>query len=86
VGALVAAASGEGRLQLWVLARGLIDLLLGGMLISGAPLIAVISVLSGKTWPPNSAAILGNFIAISMISAGICLLGMAWSRRRAQPV
>lgn len=82
VGALVAAASGEGRLQFWVLARGLIDLLLGGILVSGAPLIAVISVLSGKTWPPNSAATLGNFVAMSMISAGICLLGMAWSHRQ----
>lgn len=81
VGALVAAAGGGG-LHLWVLARGLVDLLLAGVLISGAPLIAVITVLSGKTWPPNSAAIMGNFIAISMISAGICLLGMAWSHRR----
>ena len=86
VGALVAAASGAGRLQLWVLARGLVDLVLGGMLISGAPLTAVISVLSGKTWPPSGTAILGNFVAISMISAGICLLGMAWSHRRTPTV
>lgn len=83
VGALVAAASGGGRLQPWVLARGLIDLLLGAILMSGAPLIAVISILSGRNWPPSGTAILGNFIAISMIAAGICLLGLAWSQRRA---
>ena len=82
VGALVAAASGGGRLQLWVLARGLTDLLLAAILMSGAPLMAVISILSGRNWPRSGTAILGNFIAISMIAAGICLVGLAWSRRR----
>jgi uncharacterized membrane protein HdeD (DUF308 family) len=82
VGALVAAASGGGRPQIWVLARGVVDLLLAAMLMSGAPLVAVISILSGRRWPPSGTAILGNFVAVSIVAAGICLLGLACARRR----
>jgi len=82
VGAIAAAVAGRGGPQLWVLARGLVDLLLGAILMVGAPVIAVITVLAGTRWPPSGTAVLGNFIAVSMIAAGLCLLGLAWSRRR----
>jgi uncharacterized membrane protein HdeD (DUF308 family) len=86
VGAIAAAVAARGGPQLWVLARGFVDLLLGAILVIGAPLIAVITVLAGTRWPPSGTAVLGNFIAVSMIAAGICLLGLAWTHRRGPAV
>jgi uncharacterized membrane protein HdeD (DUF308 family) len=85
VGAIAAAVVGGGGPQLWVLARGLVDLLLGAILMIGAPVVAVITVLAGTRWPPSGTAVLGNFIAISMIAAGMCLAGLAWTHRRSGP-
>ena len=82
IGALVAALVAEGGIQPWVLARGFVDTVLAIVLIGGAPLSAVISVLAGKKWPPSGHALLGNFIAWSMVAAGVCLLGLALSRRK----
>ena len=63
-------------------ARGIVDTLLATTLVAGAPLAAVISTLSGKKWPPSGHAVLGNFIGVSMIAAGVCLLGLALTKRR----
>jgi uncharacterized membrane protein HdeD (DUF308 family) len=82
IGALTAALLAEAGIQPWVFARGLADTVLAMILIAGAPLSAVISVLAGKKWPPSGQALLGNFIACSMVAAGICLLGLALSRRK----
>jgi uncharacterized membrane protein HdeD (DUF308 family) len=81
VGAVVAAGIGAAGLQRWVLARGIVDAVLAITLVAGAPLAAVISTLSGKKWPPSGHAVLGNFIGISMIAAGLCLLGLALTKR-----
>ena len=70
-------------MRLWVLARGLVDLLLGGMLLAGAPLAAVISIISGNRWPDRAGAVLTNFVAISMLATGLSLLGLALHARRA---
>ena len=83
VGAIAAALAASRGPQLWVLARGLVDLLLGAILIIGAPVVAVITVVAGTKWPPSGTAVLGNFVAVSMIAAGVCLLGLAWTHRRA---
>lgn len=86
IGAVVAASVGAGGLQPWVLARGIVDTLLALVLVAGAPLAAVISVVSGKNWPPSGHSVLGNFIACSIIAAGVCLVGLAYSARaRADP-
>jgi uncharacterized membrane protein HdeD (DUF308 family) len=82
VGAIVAAGIGAAGLQRWVLARGIVDSVLATTLVAGAPLAAVISTLSGRKWPPAGHAVLGNFIGASMIAAGICLLGLALTKRR----
>lgn len=82
IGASIAAFIGKEGLQPWVLARGAVDSGLAMILIAGAPLSAIISVLSGRKWPPSGHAILGNFIAWSMVAAGICLIGLAISKRR----
>jgi uncharacterized membrane protein HdeD (DUF308 family) len=81
IGALTAASIAEAGLQRWIFARGLVDILLAVILVGGAPLSAVISILAGKKWPPSGHALLGNFIAWSMVAAGICLLGLAITRR-----
>jgi uncharacterized membrane protein HdeD (DUF308 family) len=86
IGAVVAASVGAGGLQPWVLARGIVDTILALILVAGAPLAAVISVVSGKNWPPSGHSVLGNFIACSIIAAGLCLVGLAYSARaRANP-
>jgi uncharacterized membrane protein HdeD (DUF308 family) len=84
VGAIIAAAISAAGLERWVLARGIVDAVLATTLVAGAPLAAVISTLSGKKWPPSGHAVLGNFIGVSMIAAGICLLGLALSKRRSR--
>ena len=83
VGAVVAGFLTEGAVRLWVLARGFIDLLLGGILLAGAPLAAVISIISGNRWPDRAGAVLTNFVAISILATGISLLGLALHARRA---
>jgi uncharacterized membrane protein HdeD (DUF308 family) len=82
VGAIMAAAINGAGVQRWVMARGIVDAVLATTLVAGAPLAAVISTLSGRKWPPAGHAVLGNFIGISMIAAGICLLGLALTKRR----
>ena len=82
VGAVVAGVLSAGAVRLWVLARGLVDLALGGMLLAGAPLAAVISIISGNRWPDRAGAVLTNFVAISMIATGVSLLGLALHARR----
>lgn len=82
IGALAAAVVAEAGIQPWVFARGVADTVLAIILIGGAPLSAVISVLAGKKWPPSGQALLGNFIACSMVAAGLCLLGLALSTRK----
>ena len=83
VGAVVAGALSDGTVRLWVLARGLVDLALGGMLLAGAPLAAVVSIISGNRWPDRSGAVLTNFVAISMLATGLSLLALALHARRA---
>jgi uncharacterized membrane protein HdeD (DUF308 family) len=82
VGAIMASAISAAGLERWVLARGVVDAVLATVLVAGAPLAAVISTLSGKKWPPSGHAVLGNFIGVSMIAAGVCLVGLALSTRR----
>jgi uncharacterized membrane protein HdeD (DUF308 family) len=82
VGAIMAAAINGAGVQRWVMARGIVDAVLATTLVAGAPLAAVISTLSGRKWPPAGHAVLGNFIGISMVAAGICLLGLALTKRR----
>ena len=82
VGAVVAGFLTDGAVRLWVLARGFVDLLLGGILLAGAPLAAVISIISGNRWPDRAGAVLTNFVAISILATGISLLGLALHARR----
>lgn len=82
VGAVVAGFLSAGTVRLWVLGRGFVDLALGGMLLAGAPLAAVISIISGNRWPDRAGAVLTNFVAISMLATGLSLLGLALHARR----
>jgi uncharacterized membrane protein HdeD (DUF308 family) len=82
VGAVVAGVLSAGAVRIWVLARGLVDLALGGVLLAGAPLAAVVSIISGNRWPDRSGAVLTNFVAISILATGISLLGLALRARR----
>jgi len=81
VGASVAAFDASGAVRGWVLARGLTDLILATILMVGAPAAAIISVISGVPWPPRGAAVLANFVAVSMIASGLSLLGLAFASR-----
>jgi uncharacterized membrane protein HdeD (DUF308 family) len=82
VGAVVAGVLSAGAVRAWVLARGFVDLLLGGVLLAGAPLAAVVSIISGNRWPDRSGAVLTNFVAIGMLATGLSLLGLALYARR----
>ena len=82
VGAVVAGFISAGAVRYWVLGRGLVDLALGGILLAGAPLAAVVSIISGNRWPDRSGAVLTNFVAISMLATGISLFALAIRARR----
>ena len=82
VGAVVAAALSARAVRLWVMGRGVTDLALGAILLAGAPLAAVISIISGNRWPDRSGAILTNFIGLSMVATGLSLLGLALTHAR----
>jgi uncharacterized membrane protein HdeD (DUF308 family) len=82
IGAVAAAFLSSGQTRLWVLGRGLIDLALGGILIAGAPLSAIVSIVSGNSWPDRSGAVLTNFVAASMLVTAISLLGLALRAKR----
>lgn len=81
VGAVVAAFMSAGEVRFWVLGRGFVDLVLGGILLAGAPLAAVVSIISGNRWPDRSGAVLTNFVALSMLVTGLSLLGLALRSR-----
>jgi uncharacterized membrane protein HdeD (DUF308 family) len=84
VGAVVAAFFSSRLVRPWVLGRGVVDILLTAILIAGAPLAAVITVIAGSRWPKGGAEILTNFVAVSILATGLSLLGVAlWSRRSA---
>jgi uncharacterized membrane protein HdeD (DUF308 family) len=80
VGATVAAIEPD-RIRGWVLARGISDLALTTILMVGAPLAAVISVISGVPWPPRGAVVLTNFLAVSTIISGLSLVALALRNR-----
>jgi len=82
VGAVAAGAMTSGEVRFWVVGRGMIDIVLGAVLVAGAPLAAVISIVSGNRWPDRSGAVLTNFVALSMLVTGISLLGLALRARR----
>jgi hypothetical protein len=81
LGAIAAAFLSAGAVRLWILAQGLVDMLLAAILIAGAPVAAVISIIAGGRWPPGSAAILANFIALSLLAAGVSLIGVGIALR-----
>ncbi len=81
VGASVAAFGADGAVGGWVLARGMADLVLTTILMVGAPAAAIISLISGVPWPPRGAAVLTNFVAVSVIATGISLLVPALRNR-----
>ena len=82
VGAVAAGAMTSGEVRFWVVGRGMIDIVLGAVLVAGAPLAAVISIVSGNRWPDRSGAVLTNFVALSMLVTGISLVGLALRARR----
>lgn len=77
VGAVAAGIMAPWAVRPWVVGRGLFDLGLGGILIAGAPLAAIISIISGNRWPDRAGAVLTNFVALSMLATGVALLGLA---------
>ena len=81
VGAVAVGFMSGGAIRAWVVGRGLIDVLLGAILTAGAPLAAVISIISGNRWPDRSGAVLTNFVAVSMLVTGLSLLGLALTAR-----
>jgi uncharacterized membrane protein HdeD (DUF308 family) len=81
VGAVAVGFMSTGAIRAWVVGRGLIDVLLGAILMAGAPLAAVISIISGNRWPDRSGALLTNFVAVSMLVTGVSLLGLALTAR-----
>lgn len=85
VGAVAVGFMSSGAIRAWVVARGLFDVLLGAVLLAGAPLAAVVSIISGNRWPDRSGALLTNFVAVSMLVTGISLLGLALTARNKTP-
>jgi len=83
VGAVVAASHSEGPTRLYVLARGIADLVLAAILVAGAPLASLITMVSARSWPPDGAAVLANFVALSMMATGLSLLGVSRAARPA---
>lgn len=77
VGAAVAAFIGR---RLWVGVRAGVDLSLAALLIAGAPVAAVISVITASRWPDHGSAVLSNFVAVSMLATGLSLVAFALSR------
>jgi uncharacterized membrane protein HdeD (DUF308 family) len=87
VGAVAVGFMSTGAIRGWVVGRGLVVVLLGAILLAGAPLAAVISIISGNRWPDRSGALLTNFVAASMLVTGVSLLGLALTaRHRPGPV
>ena len=84
VGAAVAAFYSVGVTRFWVLGRGGVDLLLTALLIAGAPVAALVSMLSGRNWPVEAAAVLSNFVAVSVLATGLSLIGIALTSKRAR--
>lgn len=82
VGAVAAGFMSAGVVRAWVVARGLFDVVLGCILVAGAPLAAVISIISGNRWPDRAGAVLTNFVALSMLVTGVTLLGLALTAGR----
>ncbi len=82
VGAVAAGFMAPRSVRAWVIGRGIFDLGLGAILIAGAPLAAIISIISGNRWPDRAGAVLTNFVALSMIVAGLTLLGLALTAGR----
>lgn len=86
VGAVAAGLMAPRSVRAWVVGRGLFDLGLGAILIAGAPLAAIISIISGNRWPDRAGAVLTNFVALSMIVAGLSLLGLALAAGRGKAI
>lgn len=82
VGAVAAGFMAPRAVRAWVIGRGLFDLGLGAILIAGAPLAAIISIISGNRWPDRAGAVLTNFVALSMLVTGLALLGLALTAGR----
>ena len=85
VGAVGVGFMSRGAIRAWVVGRGLIDVFLGSILLAGAPLAAVVSIISGNRWPDRSGAVLTNFVAVSMLVTGISLVGLALTVRARAP-
>ena len=84
VGAVAAGFMSTGLVRAWVVGRGLIDLALGAILVAGAPLAAIVSIISGNRWPDRAGAVLTNFVALSMLVTGLSLLGLALTAGRSR--
>jgi uncharacterized membrane protein HdeD (DUF308 family) len=84
VGAVAAAFFSSTAVRWWVLARGAFDILLAAVLTTGAPLSAVISTISGAKWPRGGAEVLTNFVAVSILAAGLSLLAIALTGHKAR--
>ena len=61
--------------------RGGVDLVLAPMLIALAPPSALISILSGVRRPKGYTVVLSNSVALSMILASLCLVGLSFADR-----
>lgn len=77
VGAAVAAFLAR---RIWVALRAAVDLVLASLLIAGAPVAAVISVITASRWPDHGSAVLTNFVAVSMVATGLSLVAFVLSR------
>lgn len=84
IGAVAAGFMSRGTIRAWVVGRGLFDVVLAAILLAGAPLAAVISIVSGNRWPDRSGAVLSNFVALSMLVTGLSLLGLALTAGRSR--
>ncbi len=84
VGAVATGFMSRGAIRIWVVGRGLIDVGFAAILLAGAPLAAIVSIVSGNRWPDRSGAVLTNFVALSMIVTGLSLLGVALTAQRAR--
>lgn len=82
IGAMIAASRARAGRKGWILARGVVDILLAVILVAAAPIAAVVVLLFGAGWSWAAAETLGVFLGVALLVAGFSSIGLATVQRR----
>jgi uncharacterized membrane protein HdeD (DUF308 family) len=82
IGAMIAASRAGAARKGWILARGVVEILLAVILIAAAPIAAMVALLFGAGWSWAGAETLGLFLGVALLVAGFSSMGLAVVQRR----